>query len=393
MSGDNKYLDLELSVIETRMGIMVAKSVEAEIDDDAALQAKCDAQIKLMSEAIKVKTAEAAGFAPDSSVSNATQKFIATQLNLIQEFKPPMEVSVFLQACDNAYQQAKLMPDGEQLLVQYLPLRMCQDYQTAWNAFRADKKVVTFAQFTDYMKTTYANGISTFQLLDSFDLLKKEPTESFPGYAVKITNRVSVLATEVIAKFEKAKGKPMTRDDVFKLIGGVAMIREVRNIPDAYTAVMTQVKDDFDATSIGQLAATFLTLKGKNDSVLGQTPTVNYAGRQPGNLPRSQKPCFKDGNCTRPWCPYLHTKQQRPKGKAKKGQNSRGGGEGQSSRGGGDGRQSEQKSRDQNNTRQNRNQGQARQGNVNMVEELGHEDELGDQTDIFYVESGQGFRQ
>ena len=224
--------------------------------------------------------------------------------------------------------------------------------------------------------------MSISQLLDNSDQLQKEPTDSFLGYAVKLAKKVAVLTTEVIAKFEKAKGSTMTREDVFKLIGGVLMIREVRKVPDAYTSVMTQVKDDFDATSIGQLAATFLTLKEKNDLVLGQTATVNYTGN-PGDR-RAEKPCFRDGHCTRKKCPYKHTKQSRPKAKPSQGQTSRGGG----------GRQ-EQGTRNEENTRRNRrnNQGQKRQENVNVVEDLEYEDEGGDHADIFSVDSARVFRQ
>ena len=384
---ENKYLELGVAAVENMLNIFNLKAAEAIIAGDDAAVAKCHAEIKLISAALEEKTPKpelnasfSAGTQQNASVLSV-QKFVESQVNSISKFEPGVEVSIFLQACDNAFARVKTMPGGEQLLVQYLPSALAQDYQTAWNAFSDGKNITKFTEFTDYMKTTYASGVSTFQLLDKFDQLQKEPTESFPGYAVKVANKVAVLTTEVIAKFEKAKGSPMTREDVFRMIGGVLMIREVRKIPDAYTSVMTQVKDDFDATSIGQLAATFLTLKEKNDQVFGQTASVNYAGRNP-NKTRIEKPCFKDGHCDFPGCRFIHKKQARPPMKSETG-----------SRGGQGGRQNEQSTRQQNNTRKkNKSKGPKKQESVNVVEELDDEDELGDHGNIFSVGSSRIFR-
>ena len=108
MSADNKYLAYELTVIETRLQLMTAKSVEAEIGGDVATQATCDAQIKLMNDAIKVKLGDVVDVSTPTAGSNSerayTQKCVEAQMDGIKMFEPGMEVSLFLQACDNAFQ-------------------------------------------------------------------------------------------------------------------------------------------------------------------------------------------------------------------------------------------------------------------------------------------------
>ena len=88
--------------------------------------------------------------------------------------------------------------------------------------------------------------------------------------------------------------------------------REIRKNKDCYAAIMLSVKNDFDAQSIGALAASYQTVSDKNDPILiDSTSAVNYAGKKPGSKPAV---CRYDGKC---WnfggkCKRVHKKQKKP---------------------------------------------------------------------------------
>ena len=191
--------------------------------------------------------------------------------------------------------------------------------------------MTTFAEFTEYMRSTHASQTTTFQILDRLDQLQKDASETYSEYAIKVTNRVSTFAVEIMSKYKKATGKDMTALDVFKTYGGVAMIRKVRKSKDSYHAIMTQVKDDLDASSIGQLAGAYEERKDKEDPVLSnQTVVVNYAG----NSTRQVQICRnfeRTGKCKfGKKCKYAHVENfSRPKNEnSGRNQNSAGGNKG-----------------------------------------------------------------
>ena len=376
----NRYLKLPVAALEAQIIEISKLHVKAVFDgkDDEAEQ--CAVQLELIGEALDQKKSqkshawEESKYNPKSTnaSSYSTQKFVTAQIEGVPVFQPGIDVSTFIQACENAYNRVKKLDGGEKMLVDYLPLRLSQEYQTAWNDYCTENDVTRFEQFTEYLKVTYANGVSTFQLLDTFDLLEKEKHETFPCYAVKISNKVSTLATEVKAKFEKAKGRKMTADDVFKVIGGVAMIREVRKVPEAYTSVMTRVENDFNASSIGQLAASFMALTTKTDSVLGQPTSVNYIGGQ--NTRKKPARCFFGEKCTRKNCRFDHSK--RPKNPDY--------GHNQSSREGDGGRYRDE------NDRRNDDQRSERVRKVQMIDELDSDED--DTREVYVADSSRVFR-
>ena len=311
MPKDNKYLKYPRSMLENQMELWNQKSVEAELAGQQEAVTLVEAQLELIAEALaKVPKAEpgVAMAVASNSASLSVQKFVEAQINAIDEFRPGVDVSKFLQAAENAFGQCKLQGGGESLLVKYLPLRFCQDYRTAWNKYNDATPITTFADFKAYMQTTHANPTTTFQLLDKFDLIEKFATESYTDYAVRITNQISALAVEVAAKFKKETGRDMQVDDVFKIFGGVAMIREVRKNKECYAAIMLSVKNDFDAQSIGTLAASYQNCSEKSDPILidsNAAINVSYSGQN------TRRVCKYDGNCYRfPSCHFIHEHQK-----------------------------------------------------------------------------------
>ena len=302
------YKDFDLTVLETMLASYAQQQVEATLAKKTDELKLVMAEIGKISKALAKKKPEVVPEQPTTHASTtlSVQKFVETQISNIEEFKPGVDVAIFLQACENAYSLVKSQPQGEKLLVQYLPMRLCQEFQTAWFKYCEATPVSTFDGFKEYMRTTHASQTTTFQLLDRFDLLQKDASENYGEYAIKVTNHVSRMAVEIMSKFSKATGREMLATDVFKMYGGVAMIREVRKSRECYHAIMTQVKDDLDASSIGQLAGAYEERREKEDPVLSNQAVVNYANSKPRGV------CFnyrETGRCKfGKKCRYRHVR-------------------------------------------------------------------------------------
>ena len=73
---------------------------------------------------------------------------------------------------------------------------------------------------------------------------------------------------------------------------------------------MLSVKNDFDAQSMGALAASYQTCSDKTDPILIVSASVNYTGKKPDS---KSHVCRFDGRC---WnfekCKRVHKKQKKP---------------------------------------------------------------------------------
>ena len=132
----NRYLKLPVAALEAQITEISKLHVKAVFDgkDDEAEQ--CAVQLELIGEALDQKKSqkshawEESKYNPKSTnaSSYSTQKFVTAQIEGVPVFQPGIDVSTFIQACENAYNRVKKLDGGEKMLVDYLPLRLSQEY-------------------------------------------------------------------------------------------------------------------------------------------------------------------------------------------------------------------------------------------------------------------------
>ena len=175
-------------------------------------------------------------------------------------------------------------------------------------------KIDTIEDFKSFFSTTFESKKSVFQVMQETENWTRKSTESHRDYANRISQELYDLTSVVKAKWKEAKkqekssfDKEMEADDVFKLIGGMVVLRDVAKDPSMFNHVITRIDSATDASGIASVVMAYADRKQTIDPVLPDLPTVNHAENKPRETDTVCWHWKKYGRCGfRNQCPGSH---------------------------------------------------------------------------------------
>ena len=256
----------------------------------------------------------------------------------IPVFSPGMEVHSFLRQVGTASFLAGDDPLAVKHLIKQLVTRLCPEYAQIYCTHVETTPINTVDQFKRFFSSTFESKKSVFQVMQETENWTRKPTESHRDYANRVSQELFDLTGIVKAKWKEAKkqekssfDKEMEADDVFRLIGGMVLLRDVAQDRAMFNHVITRIDSATDASGIASVVMAYFDRKQTTDLVLSNVGEVNLADGRNRDKLGNDNICTtwkETGECKRferNWCTWMHPIRFRKK---KTGQSQNGQGQG-----------------------------------------------------------------
>ena len=340
---DLNGLDLcTLKMLRTNAVARYESAIKEKKDDD---QKTALAELKQIGALIK-PLEEVKPDTSDSTTSNWSQlqstfRTIDSCVDKIPVFSPGMEVQSFLRQVGTASFLAGTDPLAVNHLIKRLVTRLCDEYAQIYTSHVASKPINTIDAFKKFFSSTFETKKSVFQIMQSIDTWARKSTETHRDYANRIRHDLHDLTDVVKAKWKAAKKEEnssfngeMDVDDLFRLIGGMVLLRDVAKDQPMFEHCITRIDKATDATGIASVVMAYSDRKQTTDPVLSSVGEVNLAQKR-DNPDSDRDVCFdwkRDGECAyRDNCQWKHPPKfkkvkpdQSQKGHGQNGQSQRG---------------------------------------------------------------------
>ena len=309
---------------DTARGIkstLLERFVDAQLVKPADASKVSDIKFKLthINERLKVLLAEEKDAPPKSNVIDTQlAKDIRDRVADIKLFGPGSELSVFLRECEVVY-DTLVKNKGDVIEAEFtrkLKMRIDFDYLGALNS--ANENMAKWSDFKTYMEENHSSSESHYQVIEELESLSKLESESYKDYALRINLLTRRVETVVKARWSKKNQsvtvKPesgsdktpeqMSAHDVFELIGGVHLLKAVRQDAPTYAAVCSDLDSCWNACAIATKAANFAD-KCRPDTKVTEPNSVFHATHKKN---ANAQVCFKflRGKCKSDDCEFSH---------------------------------------------------------------------------------------
>ena len=347
-----------LKVMNTRALARYESAVlEKKVEDQSTYLAELKQIDALITSLEKEEKAERSDSKPNTDYSqysqlNSTMRTIDGIVDKIPVFSPGMEVQLFLRQVGTASYLAGSDPLAVDHLIKRLVTRLCPEYCDIYTSHVATTPIKTIEEFKSFFSSEFETKKSVFQIMQSIDTWARKPTETHRDYASRIRHDMFDLIGVVKAKWKEAKkqenasfDKEMEVDDIFRLIGGMVLLRDVALDRAMFDHVITRIDKATDASGIASVVMGYSDRKQTTDPVMSNVGEVNHANGQHRDKPNGVCWTWLDtGDCrNRDQCSWKHPMRfqgnksgQSQNGQGKSGQNqqSRGGSQNGRGRGG-----------------------------------------------------------
>ena len=278
---------------------------------------------------------------------NMKFKTVVEAVNDLEKFGPGCEPANFVRKIGTLKYVAKC-DATKKLLLNMLFTRLSDEYKPTFVKYDEEHSVDTIDKFMEYITTQYESRKSIFQFMEQLDEVELRKNETLRDFGTRLEQKVFELETAVSDKFVQLKKKKdktfqgeMTKADVFKLWGGMAMLKALQTEKGLYTHTITKADDCFNALDLANVAEAYKERSQGDTGIVMHTKAHgnnqrNQGGNSTqGNNSNSSDPNKKAGVCYHwekfgrcKWndkCRYYHDP-------SKKATNGRGGGNQRSNR-------------------------------------------------------------
>ena len=245
----------------------------------------------------------------------STMRTIDGIVDKIPIFSPGMEVQPFLRQVGTASYLAGSSPLAVNHLIKRLVTRLCPEYCDLYTNHVASTPIDTIEEFKSFFSTEFESKKSVFQIMSSIDTWARKSTETHRDYAGRFRHDMFYPTSLVNSKWKEAKkqenasfDKEMEADDVFKLIGGMVLLRDVAQDRLMFDHVITRIDKATDASGVASVVMGYSDRKQPTDQVLSSVGEVNLAkGQQRDDTSGACRFWLRTGECQkRDTCPWSH---------------------------------------------------------------------------------------